>query len=168
MLIEIVKGMIITLRELFKKPVTIQYPEVKRPVRQRFRGRHELRRYADGLERCIGCALCAAACPADAIYVEAAENTDEERYSPGERYAKTYEINMLRCIFCGYCEDACPTDAIVLTDVYELSAFTRKDLIYTKDMLILPPPPGKPGTPQKVQEGAYPRAILPEGLVSEP
>ena len=168
MLTEIFKGMSITLRELFKPPVTIQYPEIKRPVRQRFRGRHELRRYADGLERCIGCALCAAACPADAIYVEPAENTDTERYSPGERYAKTYEINMLRCIFCGYCEDACPTDAIVLTDVYELSADNRRDLIYTKDMLILPPPSGKPGTPQQVKEGSYPRAILPDGLVSEP
>ncbi len=168
MLTEIFKGLSITLRELFKPPVTIQYPEVKRPVRQRFKGRHELRRYEDGLERCIGCALCAAACPADAIYVEAAENTDEERYSPGERYAKTYEINMLRCIFCGFCEDACPTDAVVLTDVYELSADNRRDLIYTKDMLIVPPPPGKPGTPQKVEEGSYPRSILPEGLVSEP
>lgn len=168
MLMEIVKGMSITFRELFKKPVTIQYPEARRPVRQRFRGRHELRRYADGLERCIGCALCAAACPADAIYVEAGENTDAQRYSPGERFAKTYEINMLRCIFCGYCEDACPTDAIVLTDVYELSAGTRRDLIYTKDMLILPAPTGKPGTPQKVEEGKYNRPILPEGLVSEP
>ncbi len=168
MLTEIFKGLSITLRELFKPPVTIQYPEVKRPVRQRFRGRHELRRYADGLERCIGCALCAAACPADAIYVEPAENTDTERYSPGERYAKTYEINMLRCIFCGYCEDACPTDAIVLTDAYELSADNRRDLIYTKDMLIVPPPPGKPGTPQQVPEGSYPRSILPDGLVSEP
>ena len=168
MITEILKGMFITFRELFKPPVTIQYPEVKRPVRQRFRGRHELRRYADGLERCIGCALCAAACPADAIYVEASENTDEQRFSPGERYAKTYEINMLRCIFCGYCEDACPTDAIVLTDAYELSAFSRKDLIYTKDMLIVPPPAGKTGTPQQVKEGSYPRAILPDGLVSEP
>ena len=168
MLMEIVKGLSITFRELFKSPVTIQYPEVKRPVRQRFRGRHELRRYADGLERCIGCALCAAACPADAIYVEAGENTDAQRYSPGERFAKTYEINMLRCIFCGYCEDACPTDAIVLTDVYELSAGSRRDLIYTKDMLILPPPAGKAGTPRQVEEGTYNRPILPEGLVSEP
>ncbi|HZY45096.1 MAG TPA: 4Fe-4S binding protein, partial [Anaerolineae bacterium] len=96
MVLEILRGLSITLREMFKPPVTIQYPEIKRPVRQRFRGRHELRRYADGLERCIGCALCAAACPADAIYVEAAENTDEKRFSPGERYAATYEINMLR------------------------------------------------------------------------
>ena len=120
---------------------------------------------------CQDCGTCLSMdywCPAEAIYVEAAENTDAERYSPGERYAKTYEINMLRCIFCGYCEDACPTDAIVLTDVYELAAGNRRDLIYTKDMLILPPPSGKPDTPQKMKEGSYPRAILPDGLVSEP
>jgi NADH-quinone oxidoreductase subunit I len=158
----------ITFRSMFERPVTIQYPEVKRPVSSRFRGRHELRRFDNGLEKCIGCSLCSAACPADAIFVEAAENTDERRFSPGERYARTYEINMLRCIFCGYCEDACPTDAIVLTDVYELAADNRRDLIYTKDMLILPPPSGKPGTPQRVKEGSYPRAILPDGLVSEP
>src|SRR5512136_782514 len=168
MLTEIFKGLSITLRELFKPPVTIQYPEVKRPVRQRFSGRHELRRYADGLERCIGCALCAAACPADAIYVEPAENTDTERYSPGERYAKTYEINMLRCIFCGYCEDACPTDAIVLTDKYELSTYDRRSQIYAKSQLIVPPPQGKPDTPQQVAPHSFDRPILPEGLVSEP
>jgi len=163
-----VTGFWTTIRQIFRKPVTIQYPEIKKPPKQRFRGRHELRRYADGLERCIGCALCAAACPADAIYVEAADNTDEERYSPGERYAKTYEINMLRCIFCGYCEDACPTDAIVLTALYELSSYDRRSQIYTKDQMIVPPPPGKPGTPQQVTPHSRDRSILPEGLVSEP
>lgn len=166
---EVFRGLKTTLQEFFQTPVTIQYPEVKRPVRERFRGRHELRRYSDGLERCIGCALCAAACPADAIYVEAAENKDDERYSPGERYAKTYEINMLRCIFCGYCEDACPTNAIVLTGAYELSSYDRKGLIYTKEMLIIPPPEGKAGTPQQVSDPEKrKRSILPEGLVSEP
>jgi NADH-quinone oxidoreductase subunit I len=167
MLGDILKGFAITFRQLFNKPVTIQYPEVKRAVRPRFRGLHELRRYADGLERCIGCALCAAACPAGAIYVEASENTDEERYSPGERYASTYEINMLRCIFCGYCEDACPTDAIVLTERYELAAYERRSLVYTKQKLLVPPPPGMPGTPQR-GAGNVRSAIRAEGLVSEP
>ena len=161
------KGLWTTLKSAFQKPITIQYPEEKRPVRARFKGRHFLRRYDNGLERCIGCALCAAACPADAIFVEAAANTDAERYSPGERYASTYEINMLRCIFCGYCEDACPTNAIVLTDKYELSSYDRRSQIYTKDQLIVPPP-GKLGTPRQVAPRSYDRAILPEGLVSEP
>jgi NADH-quinone oxidoreductase subunit I len=103
--------------------------------------------------------LCAAACPADAIWVEAAENTDEERYSPGERYAKTYEINMLRCIFCGYCEDACPTEAIVLEHDYRLSFTNRRDAIYTKDMLLVPVPPGGKDTPQKTEPGTFDRPI---------
>ncbi|NMB88644.1 MAG: NADH-quinone oxidoreductase subunit NuoI, partial [Chloroflexi bacterium] len=132
------QGMWTTLKSMLEKPVTIQYPEEKRPVRRRFRGRHVLRRYENGLERCIGCSLCAAACPADAIFVEAAENSDEERYSPGERYASTYEINMLRCIFCGFCEDACPTEAIVLGDQYELSFYDRESTIYTKERLLEP------------------------------
>jgi NADH-quinone oxidoreductase subunit I len=142
------RGLLTTFREMLTKPVTIQYPEQKRPVRERFHGRHELKRYDNGLEKCIGCALCAAACPADAIFVEAAENTDDARYSPGERYASTYEINYLRCIFCGFCEDACPTEAIVLEKNYELSFTDRADAIYTKEMLIV-----------KVPAGAYPRSV---------
>ncbi len=153
------KGLKQTLWEFFKKPVTISYPEQKRPVRKRFRGRHILQRYENGLEKCIGCSLCAAACPADAIFVEAAENTDAERYSPGERYARVYEINMLRCIFCGYCEDACPTEAIVLRDQYELSFTERHGAIYTKEMLLEPAPEGAHPTPQVTAPGQFTRSV---------
>lgn len=159
MLRELVRGLGTTLRSMFDRPVTIEYPEVKRPVRTRFKGRHVLKRYENGLEKCIGCSLCSAACPADAIFVEAAENTDEKRYSPGERYASTYEINMLRCIFCGYCEEACPTEAIILGDNYELSFSDRAQAIYVKDMLIEPVAENGLPTPQKVEPGKYNRSI---------
>ena len=153
------KGLFTTIKIALEKPVTIQYPDVKRPVHTRFKGRHVLMRYENGLEKCIGCALCAAACPADAIFVEASENTDEERYSPGERYASTYEINMLRCIFCGFCEDACPTEAIVLGDQYEMSFVDRYSPIYTKDFLLESVSGDVETTPQKTEPGKFNRSI---------
>jgi NADH-quinone oxidoreductase subunit I len=155
----VIRGFATTFKHVLEEPVTLQYPEQVQEFRPRYKGRHHLRRYDNGLEKCIGCSLCAAACPADAIWVEAAENTDEERYSPGERYAKTYEINMLRCIFCGYCEDACPTQAIELGHEHRLAFTTREDSIYIKDMLIDPvPEKGKP-TPQEVKPGTFDRSI---------
>ena len=157
--VELARGLATTFREVITKPVTIQYPEEKRPVKARFKGRHVLHRYENGLEKCIGCSLCSAACPADAIFVEAAENTDEERYSPGERYARVYEINMMRCIYCGYCEDACPTEAIVLGDNFELSYTDRRSAIYDKEMLIQPVAEGAKPTPQKVEPGVYTRSV---------
>jgi NADH-quinone oxidoreductase subunit I len=157
--LELMRGLWTTLKMMFERPVTVQYPEEKREVRPRFRGRHVLKRYDNGLEKCIGCSLCAAACPADAIFVEASENTDEKRFSPGERYASTYEINMIRCIFCGYCEDACPTEAIVLGDNYELSFYDRRSAIYTKDMLLESVPAQESLTPQKTESGKYNRSV---------
>jgi NADH-quinone oxidoreductase subunit I len=133
-------GLKTTLSEMFRPVVTTQYPEEKSPRSERYRGRHYLRRYENGLERCIGCELCAAACPVGCILVIAAENTDEHRVSPGERYAKVYEINMLRCIFCGYCEEACPVQAIVLGPEYEMADVSRERFVYTKEMLLEPDP----------------------------
>jgi NADH-quinone oxidoreductase subunit I len=153
--LDALKGFGVTFRTLLTKPVTIGYPEHKTPVYPRFRGRHRLWLHDDGLEKCVGCSLCAAACPADCIRVVAEENTPEHRVSAGERYARIYEINMARCIFCGYCEIACPFDAITLEHSYELSEYTREALIYTKDVLLEPAPKQPPLRPS-VPDGPIP------------
>lgn len=150
-LVELMKGLKVTLRHLFDKTVTVQYPEERRILYPRTRWRHQLLRYDNGLERCIGCSLCASACPARCIRVVAAENTEEDRHSPGERYAKIYEINMLRCIFCGYCQDACPTGAIVLRTDFELADYHRDSFLYTKERLLVPvdDPDGRKSLPRR-------------------
>lgn len=134
----VAKGMWTTLKQTIKPPITVQYPENKRQGAPKFRGRHRLYRTEDGLERCIACHLCAAACPSQAIYVGAANNDPQSPNSPGERFAQHYEINMLRCIFCGYCEEACPVNAIRLGPEYELADFNRHSFVYTKEMLLSP------------------------------
>lgn len=142
---ETLRGLKTTMARLIEGPVTIQYPEEKTPVYPRFRGRHKLHRFEGaepgvaGLEKCVGCSLCAAACPADCIRVVAADNDPDDPTSAGERYAAVYEINLARCIFCGYCEIACPFDAITLGHDYELADYNRSDLIFTKEMLLAEP-----------------------------
>jgi len=141
------RGFSVPLRTMLRPVETHEYPEKPRPVQPRFHGRHQLNRYADGLEKCIGCELCAWACPADAIYVQGADNTLESRYSPGERYAEDYQINYNRCILCGLCIEACPTRALTMTHEYEFSADTRQKLIYTKEQLLEEVPEGGEDTP---------------------
>ena len=151
----ILKGLSITFGFMFRKRPTIEYPSVKKQHAPRFHGLHELRRYEDGKERCIGCELCSSACPANAITVIGAENKPDDRRSPGERYAARYEIDELRCIFCGMCEEACPTDAIVLTPRFEMSDYRRGSLIYAKDRLLVPPEAGV-GQPPDERPGGIP------------
>src|ERR1700722_1874397 len=138
-----VAGFGVTFGSMFKKNITEGYPEKPGPVKPRYHGRHQLNRYSDGLEKCIGCALCAWACQAD-----------EARFSPGERYGRVYQINYLRCIGCGLCIEACPTRALTMTNDYEMADDNRADLIYGKDKLLAPFEPGMIAPPHPMTPGA--------------
>jgi len=141
----ILKGMAITFRHMFQKKATVQYPEEKRPFSPTFRGLHVLNRDEEGRERCTACGLCAVACPAEAITMEAAERQKgEEHLYREEKYAAKYEINMLRCIFCGLCEEACPKDAIYLSETFAPANYSRKGFIYGKPDLLIPDPVKEP------------------------
>ena len=130
-------GFNVTLRQMFKPRLTTEYPKVKRDKPERQHGRHVLNRYEDGMEKCIGCELCAGVCPAHCIYVRGADNPVDDPVSPGERYGFVYEINYLRCIHCDLCVEACPTEAITETKLFEFSFTNRADAIYTKDELVV-------------------------------
>ena len=156
--IDPVAGFGVTFRTMFKKVVTEQYPDEGKysPTAPRFHGRHQLNRWPDGLEKCVGCELCAWACPADAIYVEGDSNSDAadgERFSPGERYGRVYQINYLRCILCGLCIEACPTRALTMTNEYELADNNREALIYEKSDLLAPLLPGMEQPPHPMRLG---------------
>jgi NADH-quinone oxidoreductase subunit I len=141
----IFKGMLITFGHMFKKRPTINYPEKTRPFSPVFRGLHILNRDEEGRENCTACGLCAVACPAEAITMEAAERKiGEENLYREEKYAAKYEINMLRCIFCGFCEEACPKDAIYLSETFAPAAYSRKNFIYNKKDLLIPDPKTQP------------------------
>lgn len=149
----ILNGLLITLKHLFKRKTTIRYPEVKRSISSIWRGQHVLKRDEKGAERCTACGLCAVACPAEAITMEAAERkSGEEKLYREEKYAAKYEINMLRCIFCGLCEEACPKEAIFLTDRIVASDFKREGFVYGKDKLVEPASAGIDVTKRQTEE----------------
>ena len=141
----IAKGMSVTLKEMMSPALTEDYPDAPPRFEERYRGKHVLQRDENGLEKCVACFLCAAACPANCIYIEAAENTGQLRISGGERYAKVYNIDYNRCIFCGYCVEACPTDAITHGHGFELASYDTASLIVRKEQMLAPLPPGVTG-----------------------
>src|SRR5574341_14870 len=140
----IAKGMGVTLKEMLSPTVTENYPDEPPKFQERYRGVHVLQRDEQGMEKCVACFLCAAACPVQCIYIEAAENTAALRISGGERYASVYNIDYSRCIFCGYCVEACPTDAITHGHEFELAVSDINALVYRKEKLLEPWPPKRP------------------------
>jgi len=167
-------GFKVTLKQMFLPRVTTKYPERKRPKPERFHGRHVLNRYEDGMEKCIGCELCAPVCPARCIYVRGADNPPDAPVSPGERYGFVYEINYLRCIHCDLCVEACPTEAITESKLFEFSFTNRADAIYTREELIvdddgrpkeLPWEDWRPGEDRNTS--AWMRATSPSGAAAE-
>ncbi|MCZ2150032.1 MAG: NADH-quinone oxidoreductase subunit NuoI [Bryobacterales bacterium] len=144
----IAKGMGITFKEMLQPTITEDYPDGPALFQERYRGAHELQRDDNGMEKCVACFLCAAACPAECIYIEAAENTDKLRISGGERYASVYNIDYSRCIFCGYCVEACPTDAITHGHGFEIAGYNTSTLIIRKEQMLV-----------KIPEGAQPPVI---------
>jgi len=134
----IVKGLGVTLGEMLSPTITEDYPDSPVQFQERYRGAHVLQRDQDGMEKCVACFLCAAACPANCIYIEAAENAEEKRISGGERYAEVYNIDYNRCIFCGYCVEACPTDAITHEHGFELASYETSTLVRRKEDMLVP------------------------------
>src|SRR5216110_3762331 len=130
MLLELAKGMALTGRHLFRRKITVQFPEEKTPMSPRFRGLHALRRYPNGEERCIACKLCESVCPALAITIESEQRPD------GTRRTTRYDIDLFKCIYCGFCEESCPVDSIVETDIHEFHFESRGETVYTKPMLL--------------------------------
>jgi NADH-quinone oxidoreductase subunit I len=163
-------GFKLTLQHLLRPTVTTSYPQAKRPKQPRQHGRHVLNRYEDGMEKCIGCELCAGVCPVDCIYVRGLDNPPDHPVSPGERYGYVYEINYLRCIHCDLCVEACPTQAITESKMFEFSFTNRADAIYTKAELLV----DEQGFPQRLpwedwregeaaMTGGWMRATSPSG-----
>lgn len=152
----IVKGLSVTFKEMMAPTITEDYPAAPAIFQERFRGTHVLQRDESGLEKCVACFLCAAACPASCIYIEAAENTETKRMSGGERYAEIYNIDYSRCIFCGFCVEACPTDAITHGHGFETASYNTSTLIMRKEQMLTQISPAvKPAKPLGEGAGAH-------------